>query len=80
MGITYAKTGQIYWGVSPSYYFSINPFIYYVGTTGERQETNVFQVNGVRPVLTLRPSLEIEGGTGTYTDPYVIGPKVSLRK
>ena len=77
MGITYAKTDQGYWGGTPSYYFSINPFIYYVGTTGERHKTNVFQANGVRPVLTLRPSLEIEEGKGTYTDPYVIGPKVT---
>ena len=29
---------------------------------------------GVRPVITLNSSALIESGTGTYTDPYVVGP------
>ena len=28
--------------------------------------------NGVRPVVYLKSSVEIDGGTGQYTDPYIL--------
>ncbi len=76
MVTAYAKTGQVYWGLSPSY-FSSNAYVRFVYTTGDSSFNSSYVARGARAALTLRPGTEIEEGSGTYTDPYVVGPKVT---
>ena len=77
MTANFAKTGQIYWGASP-YSFNYSPaYVRSVDTTGDYNCFHVYRSLGARGVVTLKPSTEITGGTGTYTDPYVVGPLVT---
>ena len=76
MVAAYAKTGQYYWGLSP-YYFSSRALVRSVNTAGDPDYINSNSAYGARAALTLRPGTEIEEGSGTYTDPYVVGPKVT---
>ena len=79
----FAKTGQSYWGISPeSYYNFRNAFVYYVNEGGGYNNSgypNTLTVSvrlGARGVISLKPGTSLDGGTGTYTDPYVVGPLV----
>ena len=74
MDSSYAQTGSSYWTGSPKSYPSA--YVSTVWTTGISSYSNVLNAYGVRPVITLKPSTKIEGGTGTYLDPYIVGPLV----
>lgn len=66
------KTGEIYWTISPGYvasYSYINS-INANGGTGRLGPSNAY---GIRPVITLKPSKDTMTGSGTLSDPYVIG-------
>ena len=77
MTANFAKTGQDYWCASP-YYFSIaNACVRSVNTTGGNDDNNVYYSRGARGVVTLKPGTKLEDGTGTYTDPYIVGPLVT---
>ena len=78
IGGNYAKTSQNYWGALP-YSFGSTGYanVHYVGTVGNEVSHGVDFADGVRPVLTLSPDTEILEGSGTYTDPYVVGDKVT---
>jgi len=48
-----------------------------VNSSGNLNNNNVNNTNGVRPVLTIKDSADIEEGDGSYDTPYVIGDKIS---
>ena len=77
MADAYATTGQYYWGLSPYSFFSYYAYVRVVNTTGVTGNNYAYYANGARAVITLKPGTEIEEGSGTYTDPYVVGPKVT---
>ena len=62
---------------SPSNFGDYYACVRRVRTTGGAEDGTVFSNYGARGVVTLSPSIEIESGTGTYTDPYVVGPLVT---
>ena len=68
--------GLDYWGLSPYYFDSDSARVRIVKSTGAADHSNVSGSIGVRGVVTLKPGTMHEGGTGTYTDPYVVGPLV----
>ncbi len=53
----------------------------YILTMGSSGNSTSLAINGVasslRSVVTLAPGVELSGGTGSYTDPYVVGPIVT---
>ncbi len=77
MGNNYATTGQNYWELSPSYFYNSRARVRYASTTGYTNYDLVYYARGVRPVLTLSPDTEISEGSGSYTDPFVVGDKVT---
>ena len=78
MDNNFAATGQNYWGLSPRSYHIGYARVHIIDTTGDTRNADNVVVNsyGTRGVVTLKPSTELDGGTGTYTDPYVVGPLV----
>ena len=77
MSSTYAVTGEKYWSISPSSSKFYSDEVCIVDATGNSGSDSVSSNNGVRPVITLIPSVEIEDGEGTLEKPYVIGEKIN---
>ena len=77
MSANYAKTGKIYWGVSPYNFSSYPAYVRYVNTSGDTGYYIVYDSDGARPVVSLRPDADISEGDGSYDTPYVIGDKIS---
>ena len=77
MTANFAKTGQHYWGASSDYFDRDYAHVRRVTATGDVSNGGVYGSFGARGVVTLSPSIEIESGTGTYTDPYIVGPLVT---
>ena len=71
MNSYYVKTGQLYWGLSPGSWSGSDARVRYVYASGTDGSTVVGNSYGVRPVVSLRPDVEITG-VGTYDNPYVI--------
>ena len=68
----YAKTGQVYWVLSPDYFPGSSASMRYVAASGGiGGGAHVSVSYGARVSVSLRPDVEITG-SGTYTDPYVI--------
>ena len=68
----YLYAGGFYWTMSPSIFYSSNASEWYVPTTGVLSSNNYVDYNfSVRPVLSLKSSVELQG-TGTMNDPYVV--------
>ena len=76
MTANFAKTGQYYWGLSPSYFYYSTADVHNVDNSGDNYSSYVRASYGVRGVISLRPGTELSNGTGTYTDPYIVGPIV----
>lgn len=77
MTSNFANAGYSYWTLSPSNY---QHYYAHIVGTDPFGGTSFFPNDlayGVRPAITLNPGTEIDGGTGTYTDPYVVGPIVT---
>ena len=68
----YLYTGQSYWALSP-YFFNSSAAcefgLYYDGTLRNFLNTSI----GVRPSVSLQPGIVKTGGSGTATEPFVIG-------
>ena len=77
MSVNFAKTGQLCWVGSPHVFGSGNASIRYVYTSGVDGSDIINDSLGVRGVVTLSPSTKLENGTGTYTNPYIVGPLVT---
>ena len=56
----------------PSNFNGNNANVWNVNNDGNLNNNNVDNNNGIRPVINLKSSVEITGGYGTSTDPYVI--------
>ena len=74
----YLYTGSDYWTLSPYYFNGSRELVWFVGSTGGLyghyvSRYDVSNSYGVRPVINLKSTVEIEeGGTGTAGNPYVI--------
>ena len=77
MTANFAATGQYYWGASPDNFASDVARVRFVNTAGGCNGDYVGNSYGARAVITLKPGTKLEDGTGTYTDPYVVGPLVT---
>ena len=67
----YLYTGEYYWTMSPYYYPFANVFLVY--SDGYLGPWGVNDTRGVRPVVNLKSSVQITGGNGSSSNPYVIG-------
>ena len=77
MTANFAKTGQYYWGASPNSFNSDAALVHGVNTTGDIDISTVSSIYGARGVVTLKPGTKLEDGTGTYDNPYIVGPLVT---
>ena len=77
MTAKYARTGQVYWIASPTYFFAGFAQVRFVAPSGIDVDNQANVSLGIRPVVTLIPGTEITSGTGTYDSPYIVGPIVT---
>lgn len=72
------KTGELYWSISPSDLYNANSFNRNITNNGTFYTHFVFgNTLGVRPSVSLKSNIEYVSGTGSTTDPYVIGLTLS---
>ncbi|MFI3261060.1 MAG: hypothetical protein R3Y13_05055 [bacterium] len=67
----YLYTNQDYWTITP-YLFLSYANVGYIDSAGYLDKDGVSSPVGYRPTVTLNSNVQITGGTGTGTDPYVI--------
>ena len=65
-------SGNIYWGLSPNYFYYNYDFGYGVYTNGTVNSYHVNNSYGVRPAVSLRTGIEYMSGDGSVDTPYVI--------
>lgn len=70
----YLSFGYSYWTMSPHKIFnsSILGYNWYIYSDGTPFYYRLYGNLAVRPVITIHQDLEIDSGSGTYDDPYVI--------
>ena len=69
----YLYTGIDYWSLSPDYFYHSNAVEFLLDGNGRLNGGYVSYSAGVRPVVSLKHSVEFEtGGNGTPTNPYVV--------
>ncbi|MBR7041932.1 MAG: hypothetical protein IKI04_00365, partial [Bacilli bacterium] len=68
----YLYTGQNYWLGSAYYWYNSYAYEFYVRSTGHLSYGSVDNVNGGRPVVSLKPGTILTGGDGTSTNPYTV--------
>ncbi len=68
----YLYTGDYYWTMSPWYFGWSGAFGWSVYSDGYLSGYNVFRSFGARPVINLKSGIEVTGGDGTSSNPYVI--------
>ena len=69
----YLYTGQYFWALSPFNFNISNASGFTLRSTGHLYNGNVTDSYGVRPSVSLQPGIGMTGGSGTVTDPFVIG-------
>ena len=67
----YSNTGNNWWLLKPYYFYYDYSIGNIVSNTGSTNESAVRNSYGIRPVIVLKPGVEIDG-SGTYNDPYVV--------
>lgn len=67
------KTSQNYWLVSPPWFSNYHADSRRVAASGSFSTDAVYGITGVRPVITLKASVEYSSGNGSMANPYVIG-------
>ena len=72
MQSNYAKTGKEYWLESPGYFDNTSARGSYTSMVGSDIKNSLTLNVGVRPVIVLKPGIEITGGLGTYDAPYIV--------
>ena len=72
MDYGYSRTGQKWWIGSPNRIDIPYTTNRYISSTGNAMGQYVTEVAGIRPVIVLAPGIEISGGSGTYSTPYVV--------
>ena len=70
--IYYLYTNQNYWVMSPSFFSGNVAFEYYVTTGGILNREYSNEIYGVRPSVSLKPSVMLSGGDGTGNNPYTV--------
>jgi hypothetical protein len=73
----FARTRQDYWGASPYDFYVNSADVRSVSSSGVNGAIHVGTSYGARGVVSLSPGTKLENGTGTYTDPYIVGPIVT---
>lgn len=68
----YASISKQYWLISPSNYTNNTPNTRYAHTNGSSQAASISGIYGVRPVIVLKPGVNLKTGIGTYDKPYII--------
>ena len=68
----YLKFDTSYWTMSPTRCASGGAYLYYINSRGCKYDDLANSLNGSRFVVSLKPSVSVASGTGTYDDPYVI--------
>ena len=77
MGNAFARLiYDFYWTMSPFDFSSNNAGVIVVKGDGDYSYYIISNSTNVRGVVTLKPGTKLENGTGTYTDPYIVGPIV----
>ena len=71
----YLYTGDVYWLLSPSNYRTYTHFssVWVIGSTGYLGDDYAACVYGVHPSVSLKTTTLVSKGTGTVSDPYIIG-------
>ena len=77
MTASFAKTWQYYWEASLKSMGGGGTYVRDVSGSGDSHHYSVDEGTGLRPVISLKPSTKLEDGTGTYTNPYIVGPLVT---
>ena len=68
----YLNTGFSYWTMSPRSFGGANAVEWFVYSGGDLSNVYVGRSYGARPVINLKSGIEITGGDGTSSNPYVI--------
>ena len=68
----YLYTGQNYWALSPYGFSTSTANEFTLNSVGNLVNTYLSKSYGVRPSVSLQPGIEVTGGSGTTTDPFVI--------
>ncbi len=70
----YLNTGGFYWTMSPAHFSASNHLsrVWRVDSTGYLYGSYVANGYGVRPAVSLISTVEVLGGEGTSSDPYII--------
>ncbi len=70
----YLYTGQSYWTLSPYHFYSgdSHAYVWRVNSAGSLHASWVEGVCGVRPVINLRPDVQITSGDGSAAHPFVV--------
>ena len=69
----FARTGKFWWLSSPNDFQLNSSYGKRVNASGGSDADIVYNSYGVRPVIVLKPGIELElGGEGTYNNPYVV--------
>ena len=67
------KTGQTYWLGSPNNFGGDSSYERYVLTSGNNNNNIVSNSNGIRPAVSLAKNTIYTSGSGSKSDPYIIG-------
>ena len=70
---SYLITGSWYWLLSPSDFSRDDAYVGDVSSTNSSRNDVSNTGGGVRPSLSLKPGTQVFGGTGTVSDPYIVG-------
>ena len=68
----YLYTGQDYWTLSP-FYIARDASGFSLASDGRLNVNLVIDSYGVRPSVSLQPGIAMTGGSGTATDPFIVG-------
>ena len=69
----YLNIGLHFWSISPSFFFSnYGGVIFDILGKGEINDYYVDDLFGIRPSISLKSYTEINEGTGTINDPYIV--------
>ena len=69
----YLYTGQYFWALSPYRFYSTGAYEFGLDSGGLLRSNYVHFSNEVRASVSLKPGIAITGGSGTATDPFVVG-------
>ena len=74
----YLYIGQYYWTLSPSDFYTSGAREFSLTSSGRLDNNRVYVTNVVRPSVSLKQGIEVTGGSGTATDPFVIATPTLL--